>query len=355
MLCTLSISGADELVQMAILLDTSGSMDGLIDQAKAQLWKIVNELALAKKNGKSVSLEVGLYEYGNDGIPATEGHLRMIVNLTKDLDKISEELFKLTTNGGSEYCGQVIDAATGTLNWSKSNNDLKIIYIAGNEPFTQGSLDYKSACSNAIKKGIIVNTIFCGDYKEGISTFWKHGADLADGKYINIDQNQKTVHIDTPYDEEIVKLGNELNKTYLAYGSLGTTNKSRQEKQDLNASTMSEEALVQRSISKAQSQYVNSSWDLLDAVENGMINLEEMEDEELPEELKGKSDKEIEEYIKNMQKEREKIQKEINELNEKRRKYVAKEMEKIASEDTLDSAIIKSVREQATKKHFAFE
>ena len=43
----------EELIQLAILLDTSNSMDGLINQAKSELWKIVNELALAKKNGKS--------------------------------------------------------------------------------------------------------------------------------------------------------------------------------------------------------------------------------------------------------------------------------------------------------------
>lgn len=45
-------------IQLAILLDTSSSMDGLIDQAKSQLWKIVNELAVSKKNGKSIELFV---------------------------------------------------------------------------------------------------------------------------------------------------------------------------------------------------------------------------------------------------------------------------------------------------------
>ena len=35
------------LIEMAILLDTSGSMQGLIEQAKSQLWRIVNEMAAA--------------------------------------------------------------------------------------------------------------------------------------------------------------------------------------------------------------------------------------------------------------------------------------------------------------------
>ena len=105
-------------VQMAILLDTSGSMDGLIDQAKSRLWKIVNELATARKNGLAPRLQVALYEYGQDGIPAAQAYMRRIVPLSDDLDRISEELFKLRTNGGQEYCGQVIQSAVRGLEWS---------------------------------------------------------------------------------------------------------------------------------------------------------------------------------------------------------------------------------------------
>src|SRR5213075_3096371 len=96
------------VIQVAILLDTSGSMDGLIDQTRKQLWRVVNELATAKKDGHSPNLQVALYEYGNDAIPAENGYIRRVLPLTTDLDRVSEELFALLTNGGSEYCGQVI-------------------------------------------------------------------------------------------------------------------------------------------------------------------------------------------------------------------------------------------------------
>src|SRR5512136_316163 len=72
-------------VQIAILLDTSNSMDGLIDQAKTQLWKIVNEMALAQYDGETPLLEIALYEYGNDGLLASEGHIRMVSQFTTDL------------------------------------------------------------------------------------------------------------------------------------------------------------------------------------------------------------------------------------------------------------------------------
>ncbi len=133
-------------VQMAILLDTSGSMSGLIDQARTELWAIVNEFITAKRDGQAPELRVALYEYGKSSLPASEGYIRMIVPLTMDLDKISEELFALKTNGGSEYCGWVIKEATAALQWSGAPEDLKVIFIAGNEPFTQGKVKYQKAC-----------------------------------------------------------------------------------------------------------------------------------------------------------------------------------------------------------------
>lgn len=343
------------LIQIAVLLDTSNSMDGLIAQAKSQLWKIVNELATAKRNGKSPDLEVALYEYGKDSIPSKEGYLRMIVPLSKDLDKISEELFGLKTLGGSEYCGKVIKSAVNGLQWNKKNNVLKMIFIAGNEPFTQGDVDYKKACKKAIRKGIIINTIFCGNHKVGINTKWKHGADLADGQYSNIDQNQKIAYIKAPQDKEIAKLGKKLNKTYIAYGSKGKKSKERQNKQDANAAGVAEEVMVQRSVSKASSQYYNATWDLVDADKEGSVDIDKLSKDQLPEEMKKMNKKERREYIEKKKKERKKIQKKINKLNEARKKYIAKKRKEMAKEDTLDQAVIKTIRKQAERKNFKFK
>src|SRR3990172_2658646 len=93
------------LVQLALLLDTSHRMDGMIAQAKTQLWKLVNEFARSKRAGKTPRVEVALYEEGNDGRPASSGHIRQVAPRTTDLDLISEKLFSLRTNGGGEDCG----------------------------------------------------------------------------------------------------------------------------------------------------------------------------------------------------------------------------------------------------------
>jgi hypothetical protein len=344
-------------IQVALLLDTSNSMDGLIDQAKTQLWKIVNEFAVAKRDGKAPELQVALYEYGKSSLPQKEGYIRMIVPLTTDLDKISEELFTLKTNGGDEYCGKVIQHATEGLSWSQANEDLKAIFIAGNEPFTQGDVDYKKSCKAAITKGVTVNTIFCGPYQDGVSTQWKDGADLTDGNYMNIDQNRKAVHIAAPQDVEIARLGAELNKTYLPYGSVGKKGLERQAAQDANAAVAAPGSEVQRSLAKASGQYRNVSWDLIDAVKDGQVKLEEVKKEELPEAMQKMTPEERKAYIESQEKERARIQSQIRELDEARKKHVAEEMKKLSEkgEDTLDAAIIKTIRSQAGKKNYQFE
>jgi hypothetical protein len=344
---------SENTIQLALLLDTSNSMDGLIDQAKSQLWKIVNELATNKKNGQAVDLNVALYEYGKDDIPLQEGHLRNIVPFTKDLDKISEELFNLKTNGGDEFCGKVILNAVDNLQWKKSNDDLKIIFIAGNEPFTQGDVDYKDACKKAISKGIIINTIFCGNYDEGVQTSWKDGADISDGKYMNIDQNAQLVHIEAPQDVEIIKLGQELNNTYVAYGQGGTENKARQEAQDANAASVSGAVMVQRSVTKSNAQYNNAGWDLVDAEKEGKVKVDELKEEELPKEMQKMTTTERKEYLDKMAKEREALQNKINKLNDERNKYVAQKMLENKNENTLDAVMIKAIQEQAKKKNFS--
>jgi hypothetical protein len=340
-------------VQIALLLDTSNSMDGLIDQAKTQLWKIVNEMARSKRDGKNINLNVALYEYGNDNLSSGEFFIRLISPLKDDLDKISEELFKLKTNGGSEYCGTVIADAVNDLKWTKDNNQLKIIFIAGNEPFNQGNADYKKSCREAIAKGIIVNTIYCGNYEEGKSTYWKDGADLADGKYMNIDQNQEISFIETPYDNELALLGEQLNNTYIGYGISGKDYKKRQAEQDVNAANLSPGILAERTVTKSGSQYKNDSWDLVDAEKEGKVKVSEIPAEQLPEEMQKMSKEERVVYVEKKAEEREKIQNKIEDLNKKRTAFLIKNQAE--NKDTFDAAILKILREQASKKKYSFE
>jgi hypothetical protein len=345
------------LVQIAILLDTSGSMEGLIEQAKSQLWKICNEFIKARQDGVAPEVQVALYEYGKSSLKAETGWIRQIQPLTTDLDKVSEELFALRTNGGDEYCGWVIKDAVNELAWSPAADVYKVIFIAGNEPFTQGPVNYAESCKAAITKGIIVNTIHCGSEAEGINTKWKAGADLADGKYLVIDQNRAVVSIETPQDKEIAMLGVQLNKTYLAYGVAGQAGASRQVMQDANVAALAPAsgAVVQRSVAKASANYQNSAWDLVDAAKDKNFEIEKLKTEELPAAMQKMAAGERKAFIEKNSQERAELQARIKQLNGEREQYVAQRMKEVAGTNTLDAVVISAVREQSAKRNFKFE
>lgn len=342
-------------IQVALLLDTSNSMDGLIDQAKSRLWNIINTLTTLKYEGKNPKIEIALYEYGNDGLSATSNYIRQVAPLTTDLDLISEKLFSLRTNGGSEYCGAVIQDATKQLSWGKSKTNMKLLYIAGNEPFNQGSINYKEAISDALKSDIYVNTIFCGGSIEGIDTFWKDGADKGQGKYFNINSDEKVRYIVTPYDEKISKCNDRLNSTYMGYGAQGYEKKAMQEAQDKNAESVSSSNYAERAVSKSNAIYKNESWDLVDRVKEDKSALQKIKKEELPKELQNKSPQEIKAIVDQKTQERETIQKEMAQLAKQRQDYIDTENKKGKKQDDLGNAIASSILGFAKIKGYTAE
>ena len=345
-------------IQLAILLDTSNSMDGLIDQAKSQLWRIVNEMAKATSGNEKPELELALYEYGNDRLSVTNGYITKLSDFTTDLDNVSELLFGLSTNGGSEYCGQVISTSTQNLKWDDSRESLKIIFIAGNEPFNQGRVNYVEACTGAKGKDILINTIFCGAYQEGVNTMWKKGADLTGGSYMNIDQDQKTVYINTPYDDQIMQLNINLNNTYIGYGQTGQLKKAKQMEQDKNAAQYGAANSVERATSKTKHVYKAESWDLVEASEAKKVDYAKLKEEELPSEMKAMSAIQKKEFIDKKSKDRTEIKKKMGELEVKRNEYIQKEKSKNtkpSAASPLEDAMLNSVKKAAVAKKMKFE
>lgn len=344
-------------VDVAILLDTSNSMDGLINQAKRQLWTIVQQFASAKKNGQTPVLRVALFEYGNNSLPAAEGYIRQVVPLSDDLDKLSEALFALKTNGGDEYCGQVIDQAITRLDWSTETNGYKAVFIAGNEPFTQGSVDYRKACKRAIEHGIVVNTIHCGTGTAGLNGKWRHAAQLAEGEFFNIDQDRAVVHIKCPQDEIIIKLNLELNKTYLWYGDRDVRRRyaENQVAQDSNARAAGEGVAAVRAVIKAGSAYSFRNRELVDAMQQDGEILKKLKKEELPALLQDLTPPQREARVKEMAARRTEVQNKINALAAERESFLANERKRMAHQSgqpTLGDAVVSTIRKQLQESGF---
>ena len=336
-------------IQIAILLDTSSSMDGLINQTRTELWSMINSLSEAHKHGQRPKLEVALYEYGQSSLPAQAYEIRRLSHFTSDLDQISESLFSLKTNGGSEYAGMVIDKSVHELEWSQNPEDLKVLFIAGNENFNQGPTSYAKAIATAKGKEIVINTIHCGSAEVGIRNNWKAAAIMGNGKYFAIDQNEEQTYVETPFDNSIHEQNLALNDSYLPYGHNGQQGHARQIAEDGNAQS-NRKGYITRSLSKSSAYYNNATWDLVDASAEKDFDWNSLKGAKLPKVLQGKSLVEQKMIVQEYRERRSNIRKELQKLKLKRQLYI-KENSK-AQKDTLEHALIEAISAQAKSKSF---
>ncbi|GJQ30760.1 MAG: hypothetical protein HBSAPP03_26440 [Phycisphaerae bacterium] len=346
-------------VDLAICLDTSGSMDGLIDAARQKLWGIVSDLATAKPRP---ALRVALLSFGNDSYTPESGWVKVLIPFTTDLDEVSKQLFALTTNGGTEYVGRVVHKAAADLAWTQDAGAMKLIIVAGNEGADQdATVTYQQACGEAIGKGIMVNAIYCGDANDGIAPGWRDVAKLADGEFAAIDQNRNEV-IPTPHDSKLAELSAAINATYVAYGAHGTAGRANQAEQDANVARAAPAAVAQRASMKATGLYSNRHWDLVDAVftgeEKDRVKLESLKEEELPEAMRTMTLAERKSHLESMLKQRAEIQRQIAEETVKRDAFLEQaRREQAAAEGRADfeSVLRAAVRKQAERKGFSFK
>ena len=340
-------------IQVAILLDVSNSMDGLIEQAKAQLWNMVIVMGKTKCETGNPKIEIALYEYGRSDNSEQAGFVKQISGFSTDLDQLSLELFKLTTNGGEEYCGQVIYTSLDQLQWDTYPLSYKTIFIAGNEDFLQGNLSYTKACDEARKKGVIVNTIYCGDRLMGIQEHWNLLDECGNGSFTNIKQDAKIEDPPTPYDSTLITLNYRLNSTYLYYGERGTLHYDNLQAADnFNAELGNTARLMRVQAKSTTNGYVNYGWDLVDANRADSSFIYKLDLKTLPDSLKNKSREEIREAINKKTKERQAIQTEIQRVSEHRNKYLLAERTKgtaINNTPTLESEVEKIIRAQVTR------
>lgn len=344
---------AQRKIQVALLLDVSNSMDGLINQAKAQLWNMVTTLGKAQCHDNAMpQVEVALYEYGRSSNDLEKGYVKKLSGFTQDLDSVSNILFGLTTRGGEEYCGQVIYTSLDELSWNNDPNEYKVIFIAGNEDFLQGKLQFTQACQKGKEKGVVVNTIYCGDKMRGIAEHWNLGGECGNGSYTNINSNARDIDIPTPYDSTLMVLNMRLNGTYIGYGSLGAANVARQAKQDQLNYSVSAKAGAKRAEAKAMSNtYFNGDWDLVDAMKKDTAYYRIVDKGTLPDSLRNKTADELKIYVLQKTAERGTLQQEILKVNAIRNQYIAAETAKRTGnqEQTLETAVEAAIKEQVKR------
>ncbi|HKB02127.1 MAG TPA: VWA domain-containing protein [Gemmataceae bacterium] len=343
-------------VDVVLCLDTSGSMDGLIDSAKIRLWALVNGLA---KMQPAPALRVALYSYGNNTYDRTRGWVRKEVDLTTDLDEVYKRVHALRTAaaGSEEYVARVTRDALAEMKWADDKDALRVLFVCGNEPVDQDKeVSLESVAARAKAQGVLINTIYCGSANHVDATGWAAFAARCGGKYASIDQDRARaeVVIRTPFDVEIEKLGVQINDTYCWYGVKGEAGRTNQLTQDKNAADAAGGASVERGVTKATRLYRNAEADLIDRMKSEKdFDLKKLKEAELPEELRKLKPQEREAYLKKKADERADIQKKITDLSAQRAKYIEDEKRKQpkpAAEKALDEALRAIIRDQAATK-----
>jgi hypothetical protein len=338
-------------VDLVICLDTSGSMTALIDSARAKLWDIVNEVAQEKPTPR---LRVGLFTYGSPNLSTqAQGWVVRQLDLTDDLDTVYAKMMEMSTNGGDEYVGWVLNDALHTMSWSRDPDAVKLIFVAGNESADQaaGYFNFRSAAETARGRGIIINAIYAGSRQTGIAEHWDEVAMHGGGVFSAIDMQSGTVQITTPQDKILIRLNAELNATYVPFGKSGRVGAAKQIEQDRNAEKFGGQSAASRVTAKSSGIYSNSHWDIVDAAEREGFDVGAVATEELPATMKTMSKTERKSYVKQKRRTRRAVQQRIQEVSEQRNEHLKDVRKKRKDGKTsLDDAVRSMIREQMSTK-----
>jgi len=82
-------------VEVMFVLDTTGSMSGLIDAAKDKIWSIANTLASADP---APAIRMGLVGYRDRG----DAYVTTRTDLSGDLDAVYTQLMQYGADGGGD-------------------------------------------------------------------------------------------------------------------------------------------------------------------------------------------------------------------------------------------------------------
>jgi Mg-chelatase subunit ChlD len=337
-------------IEVCFVLDTTGSMSGLIEGAKQKIWSVANEMIKTKPTPE---LKVGLVGYRDRG----DEYVVKSFKLTDDIDSIYSHLHDFKADGGGdtpESVNEALAEAIEKMPWSGDNKVLKIIFLVGDAPPHMDYADgpkYPDLCRQAAKKDLIINTIQCGEMAE-TTPIWKEIAKLSEGSYAAISQSGNMAVVSTPMDEDLSKLNKRIGETLIPYGD-ATVRREVKAKQAMSESAPAPAAADRLHYNASTQKAVQGSGELLDALAKNELKLEAIDRKKLPGELQNLSRAEMEARIEKTRQERSALQKEIEEISKKRDAYIQAENKRLAAAgkgDSFDEKVAQTIREQAGKK-----
>ena len=341
-------------IEVCFVLDTTGSMGGLIEGAKQKIWSIANEMISAQPTPE---LKLGLIGYRDRG----DDYVVKSFGLTDDIDAIYGHLREFHADGGGdtpESVNEALAEAIHKMPWSSDNKVLKIIFLVGDAPphmdYPNGP-KYPDLCKAAAKKDLIINTIQCGEMAE-TKPIWQEIAKMSEGSYVGISQSGNVAVIATPMDKELSRLNEQIGATLIPYGD--STLQAEVHAKYAAAKSAPVSAMADRlTYNSKTGRAMQGRGELVDALNDKTLKLDEIDQKQLPAELQKLDRNELQERIAKTRDERADLQKKIVEVSKKREAYIQSENKRLAAEgkgDAFDQKVTETLHAQAAKKGISY-
>lgn len=346
----LAPDGQRPVIDALFVLDTTGSMGGLIETAKAKIWSIASTLAAGQP---APAIRMGLVAYRDRG----DDYVTRVVDLSDDLDAIHAALAGLAAQGGGdgpEDVNQALHDAVHRISWSQDPGAYKVIFLVGDAPphtDYPNQIQYPEILTEAGRRGIRVNAIQCGDL--GATTDeWQRIAQLGRGSYFRVEQAGGAVAIATPYDEQMARLSARLDETRIYYGSA----KERAERDEEVAAVREVQAAAAPAVLARRAGFLASDsgkaslaakQELVEEVTSGRVDLNALPAEQLPAPLAALAPEARKALIDQKAGEREALRRQIHDLAETRGRYLRDQVEAAGgAEASLDHQLYETVKAQ---------
>lgn len=338
------------VVDVVFVLDTTGSMSGLIQTAKEKIWAIATTLASAQPTPE---VRIGLVGYRDRG----DDYVTRVVDLSSDLDAVYAALMDFAAGGGGdtpESVNAALEVAVERLSWDTSNDAYRAIFLVGDAPphmDYQDERQYPEIVDSARARGIVINTVQCGGIAAATAPF-RHIATLGAGDYLAVGQTGGAVAIESPYDAEIARISARLDATRLYYGDEAAVAALAARKADAERvlKRASTGALARRGVfnlSEAGAANRAAERDLVDAVAGGRVDIDTLADDQLPAPMRSMSPAKQKAFVAERAAERARLEAELRTLAERRAEHLEAEVAAAGGRpESLDAQLFEALTRQ---------
>jgi hypothetical protein len=175
-------------IEVAFVLDATGSMGSWIEAARRRIAGIAEALA---SGDPAPEVRFALVAYRDKG----DAFVTQVTRFTPNIAEMREALDRTQADGGGdtpEAVLEALEAGVFALDWSDGDaGTIKLIYLVGDAPpnVYPDSPDEETLLGHALERGIVIHTIACGGMDDRGRQFFERVARLSEGRAYALDDS----------------------------------------------------------------------------------------------------------------------------------------------------------------------